>query len=166
MRYDITSRAIRQIRRDSVLKLCLSASSSIAIYGTPNWLEYPNYKKFYKGFLESFADIRIAMQQGKILINDSFSSHFRTFEAMASGVTVATVLPPDCYGNDWQKIGFVAGEDYLPIDLFKNNVDAVINCLGDDKKLQKIADNALGKIHHHTWAHRAQKVLRDVARYT
>ena len=165
MMYDITSRAIRQIRRNAALKLCSCVSSSIKIYGTSNWKEYPAYRRYYSGFLNNLADIREAMQQGRIIINDIFFPHFRTFEAMASGITVATSTPPGHYGNDWENLNFIEGKDYISLNIFSHNINSIKRYLQDTPKQEEVTKNAYFKVtKYHTWAHRAEKVLRDVRR--
>ncbi|WP_434637269.1 glycosyltransferase [Sulfurimonas sp. NW7] len=160
MLYDISSRSFRQIRREFYLDLFLKLDKEIAIYGSENWKLYERFQKFYKGYIESPSELNKAMQKASILLHDGNYPHFRTFDAMASGVVVAAAKAHAEYTHPWEVLDFKHNEDYINVDIYDENVD--LSILNNKNKLKDIAHNAREKVlQKHLWVHRAEQVLTD-----
>ena len=161
--YDISNRTFRQTRREHYINLFLKDNHKLAIYGSENWLLYKNYKSFYKGYIDNFSDINIAMSKSNVLLHDGNCPHFRTFDAMASGIVVAAAQPPESFKSPWKDLGFKDKEDYLNIDIYNADIDTSI--FKDKAKLQNIAQNARKKVlENHLWVHRVYQVLDDISK--
>jgi len=159
--YDISSRSFRHIRRNAYLNLFFEKDYKIAIYGSDNWSLYETYKTFYRGYIDNFEELNAKMQEAKILLHDGYCPHFRTFDAMAAGVVVATAKPIASMEKVWNNLGFKEKEDYICVDMYARDVD--YDCFANEKFLIDIQVNAREKVlQNHLWVHRALKVIRDV----
>ena len=160
--YDISNRTYRQIRREYFIDVFTKTSDNIVIYGSENWKLYDGYSSYYKGYISKPNEINRAICESNILLHDGNYPHFRTFDAMASGVVVAAAQPPDNFDNPWRKLGFKDGEDYINVDIYSKKID--IKLFKDKNLLKKISQNAKEKVlKEHLWVHRAQRVLKDVS---
>lgn len=163
--YDISSRAMRQARRETFLNHCLTLSDSLIIYGTQNWQQYPLFQDKYIRFVEKPTELNQVIQEAHILLHDGNYPHFRTFDAMAAGTVVAAAAPSvrsDTPMDDWETLGFEKNIDYIEVDFYAS--DTTLGRLLSDKKfLADVAYNGREKIlSGHTWAHRASRVINDL----
>lgn len=158
--YDIVSRIFRQTRREHFIDTSLQVSNKLIIYGSENWKLYSKYQNFYAHYIQSPTKLNRAMQQARVLLHDGNYPHFRTFDAMASGVAVAAAVPPHNFDDPWGKLGFNHLEHYCAVDTFTAQPD--LSVLHNTKRLKEIANNAREKVlNEHLWIHRALKVLQD-----
>lgn len=159
--YDIWSRTFRQTKREAYLDFFIDRIEDISIYGSQNWLLYDKYKCSYKGFISSPLDINLAIQESNYLLHDGNYPHFRTFDAMASGVVVVAAKPAKQFNDPWEKLGFKSEKDYISVDIDSNMFDR--DSLHNIELHDHIAKNAREKVlKEHLWVHRALKVLKDI----
>ena len=159
---DISSRAYRQSVREHYIDIFLNTNTKLSIYGSIGWTLHDKYKDFYKGYIDNFNDINIALSKSNIVLHDSTYLHFRTFDAMVAGVVVAAAKSPQNIPCPWTKQGFKDKEDYLNIDIYDLDIDKSL--FNDIDLLQEIAKNARKKVlESHLWVHRAMKIIEDVS---
>ncbi|WP_027148040.1 hypothetical protein [Methylobacter tundripaludum] len=85
MYYDLLIRTKRMSNRTELLDFALGKSESIAIFGSPNWLEWPKYERFYRKFIDNDAEMNFIHQRSRINLHDGVGFHFRAIDCMASG---------------------------------------------------------------------------------
>jgi len=85
MYYDLLIRTKRMSNRTELLDFAIGKSDSIAIYGSPNWLDWPKYQRFYKKFIDNEAEMNFIHQHSTINLHDGVCFHFRSIDCMASG---------------------------------------------------------------------------------
>jgi hypothetical protein len=85
MYYDLLVRLKRMNNRTDLIDFALRHSDSIAIYGSLNWREWQQYRRFYQYFIESPLEINKIHQCSMINLHDGVSFHFRSIDCMASG---------------------------------------------------------------------------------
>lgn len=160
--YDISNRTFRQTRREQYTDMFIELSDKIAIYGSEQWLLYDKYKRLYKGFITKPEEMNAVIQKANILLHDGNYPHFRTFDAMASGVVVAAAQAPDNFEKPWEVLGFKDGEDYLNVDIYSDIID--VERFKDKTLLKQISGRARDKVlNEHLWVHRAEKVIKDIS---
>ncbi len=160
--YDISNRTFRQVRRELYIDKFININKNIAIYGSKNWKLHDKYSSYYKGYISKPNEINKAINRSNVLLHDGNYPHFRTFDAMASGVVVAAAQAPDNFDNPWEKLGFKDAQDYINVDIYSNEINNEV--FMDESLLKKISQNAKEKVlKEHLWIHRAKKVLADLS---
>jgi len=169
--YDLMERTKRLNNRVELLNFALKKSDSVAIYGSPNWKEWPAYKKYYKYFIDCSNEMNVIHQTSMINLHDGVSFHFRAIDCMASGGVVFF------YDNNVGQ-NYRGRRELAPVrglhDFFdhqwhfytfrENNFDDVYeNFIRNNDSQNKAKSEMINIINsHHTWGHRVNKILNDI----
>lgn len=161
LHYDIFARLFREGRREGVINKALSSNLKLSLYGSENWKLRENFKPYYKKVLVTPSDINEAFSHHTFLLHDGNMPHFRTFDAMAAGLLI---LKPNVTGygidDEWQFLDFKEGSEVLTFELESNTLTSHTQL----SHIQELGREVRHKISQsHTWSHRAQTVLKDVA---
>lgn len=169
MYYDLLVRIKRMNNRTNLIDYALRYSDSIAIYGSENWQIWPEYKRFYRYFIDESSDINIIHQQAKFNLHDGVGFHFRSIDCMASGGLLLW------YGdnNDYEpgELVYTRGladfflAQYHYYEFKWMNFDEVYERA---KQIQYQGSPAQQEVldiirAHHTWDKRARQVIADIA---
>jgi len=162
--YDLIEKTKRLSNRVELLNFALKKSESVAIYGSTNWKEWPDYQKYYKYFIDCPNEINVIHQSSMINLHDGVSFHFRAIDCMASGgvifwydnssVKVEQGLH-NFFDDQWHFYAF-RQDDYNEVyEDFKRN--------SDSKKRNKAKNEMISLINsYHTWDHRVNKIIKDI----
>ncbi len=162
--YDLIEKTKRLSNRVELLNFALKKSESVAIYGSTNWKEWPDYQKYYKYFIDCPNEINVIHQSSMINLHDGVSFHFRAIDCMASGgvifwydnssVKVEQGLH-NFFDDQWHFYAF-REDDYDEVyEDFKRN--------SDSKKRNKAKNEMISLINsYHTWDHRVNKIIKDI----
>lgn len=148
-------------------KAIISAGLDLAIYGSDTWKLWPALADCYQKYLHWGQDLASVYQHTQFNVHTGcFGMHSRVLECMGSGGAIFV-----CTGrfNDSEhdiSRHFVPNEHYIPFTL-DNAQDTFASWKNQGSRLQNIARNASVDTHKsHTWRHRAQEILADVATLT
>ena len=109
----------RYFERAEVIDKVLSFSNSIRIFGEQTWVTWPNYKKYYNGYLYSPQELRDMYQSTKINLHHGIPFlHTRALECMAAGGFLFSIESDDDLPSAMHHY-FTPGEHYVPFN-FKN----------------------------------------------
>jgi hypothetical protein len=163
LRYDLSCRIVRQYTRYTLASLALSSSSSLALYGSEGWLEWPEFKPFYQGFLSRPDVIREIYQSSRINLHDGVGIHFRSMDCMGAGGLLFYLGSYDDDRFGGMHTFFEPERHFIRVDE-ESFADKASFYLSRPDLCRKIADNASQLVHaEHTWRHRALTVTRDLA---
>lgn len=163
LRYDITGRIVRHINRTDLIDAALAPGRTMALYGPVNWSRWPRYAPHYRGWLSDPAAMHRAYAGAAANLHEGTGIHFRSMDAMSSGAlllwreTAYDQLPGGIASQ------FEPGVHYIPFELetLGERIDEV---LGDPARATRIRREAAAAIRAgHTWRHRAEGILRDLA---
>jgi len=164
LRYDLGCRIIRLRNRHQLISLVLKTSDSLRIYGSENWKDWPQYQPHYYHFVDNSHDLKQIYQSTKLNLHEGISPRFRVFDAMSSGGLVFVKRTPEDHAEGGMCDFFEPFVHYVPFsdDDFAELADKY---LCDDTARQKIIVAAADQVHtHHTWSHRAEKIIQDYYR--
>jgi glycosyl transferase family 1 len=163
LRYDILGRTVRHVNRTDLIEAALLHTDRIAIHGPINWTRWPRYARFYRGWLGQPAALRSAYADVVANLHEGTGVHFRSMDAMCSGQLLlwrATRFDRMTGGIAEQ---FEPGEHYVEFSL-ETLGERLAEIKSDPARAQRIRGNAARAIRAgHTWRHRAQTILRDMA---
>jgi len=161
LRYDLGTRTVRLRNRHQLISLVLKTSDSLRIYGSENWKDWPQYQPHYYHFVDHSHDLKQIYQSTKLNLHEGINPHFRVFDAMSAGGLVFVKRTPEDSAEGGMCDFFEPFVHYVPFsdDDFAELADKY---LSDDKARQKIIVAAADHVHaHHTWSHRAEKIIQD-----
>lgn len=161
--YDIIGRTLRMFTRTKVMNAVVEATDSIRLYGPENWNLWPQYSKFYKGWVRNDNNRRDIYQTSQINFHDNITGlHFRTIDCMGSGglLFFRTTSDDTAYGGI--KTCFDEGRHYVSFSI-EDFAEKMRYYLNRPDLCEKIRHNAAELIQkEHTWTHRAKKVIDDL----
>lgn len=163
LRYDLGCRMVRLRNRHELIEPVLRTGGSLRIYGSENWREWPQYQPFYHYFVEHSSELKQIYQTTKLNLHEGVGPHFRVFDTMSAGGLMFVKRTPDDAAEGGMLEIFEPFVHYVPfLDDFSELADKYLN---DQAARQKIIVNASKKVRaHHTWSHRAAKILQDYYR--
>ena len=163
--YDLSARATREIRRSHAIENLLKFDLPFTLYGNTNWLLRLKFKHYYGGYLSSQEEMNEAYNKHDFLMHDSSIPHFRVFDAMSAGIIVIrTFYKPEDY-NAWKHILLIDNKEIFTYKF--DNFDEISATLTHltEQQIMELRYSIRNKIlQNHTWKHRAEKVLFDVAK--
>ncbi|MGZ4953911.1 MAG: glycosyltransferase [Methylobacter sp.] len=160
--YDLMEKTKRLNNRTRLLDFALRKSDSVAIYGSPNWKEWPSYQKYYKYFIDCPKEMNVIHQTSMINLHDGVSFHFRAIDCMASGGLVF-------FYDDYVSRGVRGLHDFFDNKrhFYAFREDGFDEAYEDFKRnsdsLNRVKNEMISIINsHHTWDHRVNKILNDI----
>ena len=162
LRYDILCRSRRMKIRQSLIDAVMTVSDSIHIYGPDNWNKWPRYSQYYQRFIDNPHELRDVYQTTRLNLHEGISIHMRLLDCFASGGCLL-YLDPDERNNTGNGIFFFFEKDnhYLEVERGDANYQ-VKEYLKNSHLCEQIGRNASEiTLAHHTWTHRARKILSD-----
>ncbi|MBF0621109.1 MAG: glycosyltransferase family 1 protein [Magnetococcales bacterium] len=165
LRYDLESRVIRMVRRQSALELIQNTGATVRYYGTGHWEKWPEYKNAYHGPIFDPEQVRKVYVQSRINYHEGVTGiHFRTLDCLSSGGFMFILETPDDSGYGGTHALFTNKEHYVAVnpDNFQQMTQHYLN---NESARKAIGANAAQLIREkHTWRHRAEKILSDLSR--
>jgi hypothetical protein len=163
LRYDVTCRLVRHLNRTDLADAVLAADASLALYGPINWSRWPRYAPHWRGWLATAPELRRAYATSRINLHEGTGIHFRQMDAMSTG----GLLFFRETANDAAEGGiarlFEPMVHYVPFTL-ESLGERLRELLGDPARAQAIRTAAAKAVRaRHTWRHRAEEVLADLA---
>jgi len=163
LKYDIRNRIVRDVGRRSLLDGMLASCDRVHVYGPTNWAEWPAYAPAYRGYLDDPADLADVYHRSTMNFHQGEGLHFRSMDAMSCGGLLL-------YREHWhdQTPGgmattFEPGVHYLPFTP-TTLPETVKRVREHPEEAQVIRANAAAEIARtHTWRHRFQGLLDDLA---
>ncbi|MBC8070150.1 MAG: glycosyltransferase family 1 protein [Deltaproteobacteria bacterium] len=163
LRYDICGRTVRHVNRTDLVDAALAQTQRLALYGPVNWSRWPHYAAHYRGWLGEPAAMRRAYGESATNLHEGTGIHFRSMDVMCSGGVVLWRTTPHDHLHGGIAEQFEAGVHYVPFEL-GNLGERLGELLDDPARAARIRVAAAAAIRAgHTWRHRAQTILRDVA---
>lgn len=154
---------LRAEARSDVVRAALRASSSLRLFGYPDWLTYPEFAPYYKGTVTRESDVRGIHNSSKIILHNAMTQmHSRALDAMASGAVVMvnkmlhnTADEPDC-----MRCWFDEGRAYF--EYGDDLADRAREIMDDYDLRVRIGLEARERIlAAHTWSHRVEQIIAD-----
>ena len=156
----------RLLDRVALIEGILSVSNSLELYG-PGWSEHPQFRQYYKGTLDSSADLANVFGRSRLnLANNThgLGLHSRTLECMAVGGFIFTHSSPADGKPGGMRTAFEPDVHY---GLFTPDTleEDARRWLRDEAKRQQAGAKASAIVRQdHTWTKRAQQILADLRR--
>jgi hypothetical protein len=168
--YDLLERLKRVTSRRALVGAAAAIESAdLAIYGSETWKQWPEYAKYFCGFLSEDDSLRQAYATSRYCLHDGVGLHFRSMDCMASGGVILyrqdgmIKYTPLEGGERGLHTCFREGEHYLQFDTADELTDLYFRYKDDDAALRRIGSNAAEAIAGgHTWRHRAQQIIDDI----
>ncbi len=162
LRYDVSGRTVRMLNRTDLIDRVLEATRSLSLHGPENWAAWPRYAPYYRGVLETPAELRAVYQAARLTLHEGNGVHFRAMDCLSAGgllffrTTVHDHLPGGLATL------FEPHVHYVPFAL--DELPAVAaEYLGDGARAARVRRAGAAAIRAgHTWQHRAREVLRDL----
>ena len=163
LRYDICCRISRQVNRTGLIDAVLCHTDSVALYGPPNWLRWPRYAPYYRRYLETPAQMADVYRNARINLHEGEGMHFRLLDAMsAGGFLFFREASHDRLPHGIRDY-FEPYEHYVPFSL-DDFGEKCARYSADPAACERIRNRAAQEVRaRHTWRHRAQQVLADLA---
>jgi hypothetical protein len=156
---------LRMLDRTTLINGVLRVSKSLRIFGPPAWSLWPEFKPYHMGYLENVHDLRRAYRTTRVnLHNGRLGQHFRVLDCMASGGFI--LLNQTRYSNarGGSREAFEPGVHFGEYD-FAHVADVAREWLADHERRNRVRKQATEAVlAGHTWKHRAQTILADLAR--
>jgi spore maturation protein CgeB len=159
--YDVGTRLARLWGRRQLIERTINITESIGIYGPDNWVQWEQYRKYYRGMIENPEDLSRVYRGSRINLHQGVGMHFRVLDCMAAGGVVFAMA------REWEnlpgEIGdyFEDGSEFVSFTI-NDFAEKASEILGDHKRRQKMQRAAAKAIAaSHTWRHRAEKIMRD-----
>lgn len=149
----------RASNRYRLIKKIAKQTNDIGIYGTREWLTWPDFSPYFRGALLTTEQNIQVFRSTKINIhNGGTISHPRVFECMGSGG--GPILVNECPKDEGLEL--IPGVHYLEYNM--ENITEIIEELTHDNSLAETLSN--NAYHHmksnHTWDHRAHQIINDI----
>ncbi|MBF0173514.1 MAG: glycosyltransferase family 1 protein [Magnetococcales bacterium] len=162
--YDIGCRVIRMRNRNQLLHLALSTRFAPVIHGTGGWEAWPEYRPFFKGPLEQPADVCRLYQNSRLNLHEGVGIHFRSMDCMSAGGILFYLASPDDDQPGGINTLFDPGTHFVSVTK-ENFIEHYHELMNQPEQRKTIAQQAAREIHaHHTWEHRAAKIMADLNR--
>lgn len=162
LQYDVTCRVIRHLNRCDLLDAVLTSESSMALYGPPNWNQWPRYAPYYRGWLSTPEELHRVYVTSAVNLHEGNGIHFRSMDVMSSGGLLMFRETAHDAKHGGIRSMFEPWVHYVPFTL-DTLPERLAQCRIDCARAKKIRKEAARAIHAaHTWRHRAQEVLRDL----
>ncbi|MEO5328722.1 MAG: glycosyltransferase [Magnetococcus sp. THC-1_WYH] len=162
LRYDIGCRVIRMRNRQRLLDLALATGTEPIFHGTGGWQAWPKYQPFFQGPLEDPNDVCRLYQDSRVNLHEGVGIHFRSMDCMSSGGVLFYLASED----DDQPGGIntlFSPETHFVSATVENFSMKFEEIMHHPEKRRQIARNAAREIRaHHTWDHRAARILADL----
>lgn len=156
----------RLLDRVFLIDRILTVSNSLELYG-PGWTEHPEYRPYHKGILDSPAELANIFCRSRLnLANNThgLGLHSRTLECMAVGGFIFTHASPSDGKPGGMHSAFEPGVHY-GVFTPSTIAEEARRWLRDEARRKKAgADASVIVRQNHTWRHRAQQILADLAR--
>jgi hypothetical protein len=163
LRYDIGCRAVRMMNRHALLSSVIPHARSLRLYGPDNWTRWPQYAPYYRAFAHDPHELRAIYQSSKINLHEGVGPHFRAFDCMASGGVLFYLRSPDDDLPGGMNEVFEPHVHYVPFnrDDFAEQAREYLNDGHKRRRVARAAAELIGA--RHTWAHRVNKIVGDLA---
>ena len=154
----------RMSERSRILKMALGISTKVGFFGTGPWDEWPDFRNHFGGYVNRPRKMATIFRRTKVnLHNGGGTMVCRVLDCMATGSAIMVGKgrwDGTMYGLDHY---FEAGSHYYGYD-FDTFDDVARTALEDDEGRRRVAAAAADAVRAgHTWHHRAEQILRDVA---
>ena len=153
----------RSLERRRVVEGMLSVSTSLEIYSQANWLRYPQFAPYYKGFIADPRVFDVIYQTTRVNVhNGELLMHFRVLDCMAANgfILINTTKFDDRPGGIHNYFEPDRHYGAYPID---DVAPVARRYLADEPARIRIAAEARREVMaHHTWVNRAAQILRDL----
>lgn len=164
--YLIENEIMRALARISVVENVLRVSDSVKLFGVGMWQTYPEFLPFYQGPVNSEDEVRRVYLTSRINLHNAMTQmHSRVLDCMATGsvIMVNKVLHNTSADPDSLKAHFEPGLHYFEYgddDLAERARELLADVEG-----RRRAGRASREVvcSGHTWAHRVNKILKDLA---
>lgn len=162
LKYDLSGRLIRLLNRKKLINKIIDIAD-LALFGPTNWEEWPEYKPFYKKFLQTSDEMRNVYSSSRINLHENGNGmHFRVMDCMASAGLL--FVPQNEYDEREGGIKnfFEPDKHYVEFDL-DNLQDKYKFYIENAHLAEKIRCAAAEEIRRaHTWAHRVKSIFKDL----
>lgn len=156
----------RLLDRVTLIDAVRTVSESIELYG-PHWDAHPRFVKYYRGILESQAELYDVYRRAEITLANNthgLGLHSRTLECMAVGGFVLTHRSDADHRPGGIKTSFEPGVHYGEFTP-ENLTDQAARWLRDAPARRRAGAKAERIVHErHLWRHRAQQIVDDLNR--
>lgn len=153
----------RTYERKLVIEKMLNVSQSLELYGPPEWQSWDIFKKYYKGYIQNYNELRSVYQKTLINVhNGGLAMHYRVLECMGVGGFVI-INKTQLDGLDYGILQFFnPGEHFVHYD--QNSLEnTLFTYLKEDDERDRIRSNGAHEVQaSHTWKHRAIQVIKDL----
>lgn len=154
----------RMTERSRMLKAALGISNKAGFFGTGPWDEWPEFRGHFGGYINRPRKMATIFRRTKVnLHNGGGTMMCRVLDCMATGSTIMVGngrWDGTVYGLDHY---FEAGSHYYEYDFDTFEPTARI-ALEDNEARRRIGAAAAEAVRaNHTWRHRAEQIIRDVA---
>ncbi len=157
----------RMIDRITLADLALLVSSSFEIYGSENWLGFPEFKKYYRGNIFDLNGLINVYKKSKINLSNNthgLGIHSRVLECMAVGGFIFNHESPNDNTAGGMLTEFEPGVHFGQYSII-NFAEESQKWLRDDASRMLVGENAKKIISkNHLWRHRAEKIINDLSR--
>ncbi len=156
----------RLMDRKALIEQALRTKRSFRIYGTETWETWEKYMPYYQGYLVEPWEMREVYQSTWISLHANmhgWGMHFRVLDIMGSGgVVTANISSRNRMGGGIENY-FEPNVHYIPFDMFTLH-ETLKEALADKDRLLKMGAEAHKLVTaKHTWKHRAQQIMNDLA---
>jgi hypothetical protein len=162
LKYDLSGRLIRLLNRRQLINKIINIAD-LSLFGPKNWEEWPEYKPFYKKFLETSDEMRTVYNASRINLHENGNGmHFRVMDCMASAGLL--FVPKNEYDEreGGIKSFFKPDKHYVEFDL-EDLHDKYKFYLANTHQAEKIRYAAIEEIKRsHTWMHRVKSIFNDL----
>ncbi|MEE9383888.1 MAG: glycosyltransferase [Nannocystaceae bacterium] len=160
--YDIDGRMVRYANRRELGDLLVDGTATTDIYGSENWMLWPQYAAYYRGWLDTPVKMHGVYRRSVVNVHEGVGIHFRSMDILSTGgLLFFRATGYDRYHGGIGSI-FEAGEHYVPFSVvdFRDKVDLYSR---DRDRAQRIRRAAAAEIRaKHTWTHRTRQILDDL----
>ncbi|NOX75091.1 MAG: glycosyltransferase family 1 protein [Gammaproteobacteria bacterium] len=162
--YDVNTRVVRMWGRQQLVQQAINISDSVGIYGTKNWADWEQYRKYYKGMVNNPEDLTSVYSGSRINLHQGVGMHFRVIDCMSVGGAVFVMRRQEKITNGEIGDYFEDGVHFVSFDI-DSFAEKASEFLANKHKQQKIGKAAAEVIAaSHTWRHRAEKIINDYRR--
>ena len=163
LKYDINCRIGRAYSRERLIDLALQVSGSLRIVGSPSWKLWPEYEKYYAGYVSKTEELSTLYQSSRINLHEGVSLHMRLFDCMGAGGCLLYLRQSGFdFSQDPIHTYFEENQHYILADT-DDFIEVTKSYLRDDKKRENIAFQAARLVEsEHIWSKRMERIVDDV----
>lgn len=171
LEYDLLERSKRILGRTGLMEaVCTTQGVKLQIYGSENWLQWPQYSKYHHGYISLPDDLRRLMAEADLCLHEGVGMHFRSMDCMGAGGNLLyysgspdPAIPSKTNVSQGLHTFFERGQDYLEATDHESMVKLITDASRAPEKFAMMGDSARKKVTAaHTWSHRARKIITDV----